>query len=272
MTRKILFAFGLTVCAAWANAQSNGNVGIGTTNPASKLTVNGNVSIGSGYIGTAAPVNGAIIQGNVGVGTSAPQAKLQVGGNMILGNASSYSGTNASVLVRDNTTGEVKTAVTSSGNNKPLNYVEYTVSNVNQDKITDFDTKIPVSDYVVNVIGFAFEKQIGGTSGTLLQSDNPSGSPYRSFNPVQVQAFPSNGTWHIRADYIDGTPVSISTSWVQEIPSGNTFLLYNKTPYNGNWTFRCMLYNNNFIQTLPDVNTNLAGSTTSAAAAPPAGL
>jgi hypothetical protein len=62
------------------------NVGIGVSNPQSKLSVNGTSSGGlaigdSTYTstsGTVAPTNGAIIQGNTGIGTRAPQALLHV--------------------------------------------------------------------------------------------------------------------------------------------------------------------------------------------------
>lgn len=56
------------------------NTGVGTTTPASKLTTNGNLSVGAGYMGTAAPANGAIIEGNVGIGTTitAPNVKLTI--------------------------------------------------------------------------------------------------------------------------------------------------------------------------------------------------
>ncbi len=50
------------------------NVGIGTPTPASKAAVSGNLSVGSGYTGTAAPTDGAIIEGKVGIGTSSPDA------------------------------------------------------------------------------------------------------------------------------------------------------------------------------------------------------
>lgn len=61
---------------------NGGNLGIGTTatNPGSMLSVNAGASIGSGYYGTAAPTNGAIIEGNVGIGISNPSEKLAVFG------------------------------------------------------------------------------------------------------------------------------------------------------------------------------------------------
>ena len=51
------------------NAQ---NVGIGESNPGSKLSIKGNISIGSGYSNSTAPVDGVIIQGRVGIGTMLP--------------------------------------------------------------------------------------------------------------------------------------------------------------------------------------------------------
>jgi hypothetical protein len=40
--------------------------------PTNRLTVNGNASVGTDYIGIAAPVNGAIIESNIGIGSSSP--------------------------------------------------------------------------------------------------------------------------------------------------------------------------------------------------------
>lgn len=62
---------------------TNGRMGIGTTSPASTLSVNGSVAIGSSYAGApAAPTNGAIIQGNVAIGTATPLTTLDVYGTI----------------------------------------------------------------------------------------------------------------------------------------------------------------------------------------------
>ncbi|MBK8658917.1 MAG: hypothetical protein IPN22_08615, partial [Bacteroidetes bacterium] len=62
----------LLICVYTAKTQ---NVGIGETSPASKFSVKGNLSVGNGYSGTAAPANGAIIEGRLGVGTNNPNTK-----------------------------------------------------------------------------------------------------------------------------------------------------------------------------------------------------
>jgi Chaperone of endosialidase len=49
------------------------NVGIGFSNPQSKLTVNGNFAVGANY-NVAAPANGALIEGVTGIGTTAPDS------------------------------------------------------------------------------------------------------------------------------------------------------------------------------------------------------
>jgi hypothetical protein len=85
---------------------SNGFVGIGTTAPTSRFTVNsatstspvrisingstklymssaGGLSVGSG---SSAPANGLYVSGNVGIGTATPSYKLQVNGNASVSN------------------------------------------------------------------------------------------------------------------------------------------------------------------------------------------
>src|ERR1700741_3733246 len=62
--------FGAFTFVSVASAQ---NVGIGFSNPLSKLTVNGNFAVGANY-NVAAPANGALIQGITGIGTTTPDS------------------------------------------------------------------------------------------------------------------------------------------------------------------------------------------------------
>ncbi len=80
--------FGFLTSAAGYEAlriKASGNVGIGTIEPGSLLSVAGGVGIGTGpntaYVSTAAPAGGMIIQGNVGIGTTTPQAGFVVYGD-----------------------------------------------------------------------------------------------------------------------------------------------------------------------------------------------
>jgi uncharacterized protein YaiE (UPF0345 family) len=65
------------------------SVGVGTTAPASKLSIQGAIGIGStAYTEQgAAPTYGAIIEGNVGIGTTSPEQILTISDNLQLGGA-----------------------------------------------------------------------------------------------------------------------------------------------------------------------------------------
>jgi hypothetical protein len=69
---------GLSIPSTRMTIDYNGNVGIGTTAPLSKLGVLGNLSVGATYGAIAAPTSGAIIEGNVGIGISAPSSAHKV--------------------------------------------------------------------------------------------------------------------------------------------------------------------------------------------------
>lgn len=63
-----------------------GNVGIGTSLSLNKLDVAGGVSIGTTNAGyQTAPSNGLIVQGNIGIGSTNPQSGLTLGTNLHLG-------------------------------------------------------------------------------------------------------------------------------------------------------------------------------------------
>lgn len=76
---------------------SDGNLGIGASNPVNKLDVSGSVAIGSGYAGlSTAPTDGLIVQGNIGIGTSTPTKNLTINAsNPVIQLCNSTSGSGA---------------------------------------------------------------------------------------------------------------------------------------------------------------------------------
>jgi hypothetical protein len=64
--------------AARAKLFVNGRTGLNFTNPLSTLGIGGNQSLGAGFAGLNAPVNGLIVEGFTGAGTSNPLRQLDV--------------------------------------------------------------------------------------------------------------------------------------------------------------------------------------------------
>ncbi|WP_027378936.1 hypothetical protein [Chryseobacterium daeguense] len=218
-------------------------VGINNANPQGSLHVDGaKDNPATGTVSAAQQANDLIFTktGKLGIGTLNPTAQLQTTGNMILGAAASTSGTGGfSSVVRDNTTGELKVLTTNSGNAFPLNYVTYNINNVKQDWVADFNTNIPTSEYTVVVTGSSFT-----TGGPTHLTSNVA----KTYNPINIYAFQSGGTWRIQADYQGGA-----------------------TEDNGDWTIYCLVINKNIIKNLGSVSSDLGGTNVGSAAVP-AGL
>lgn len=188
--------------------------------------------------------------GNVGIGTPTPQYSVDVNGDtkivgdFFLGTATRAPQSGTAQLVRDNLTGQVFTIAASSGSAKAYNYVKYSINNVKQDLLTDFDTKISATDYTVMLVGSSFN----GTDKEGMKML----SPYNGTFAYQVlYAQPSGDTWHFKADYVGGTT---------------------NDDMNGSWDIYCLIINNALVVNLPDQVLDMQGNTNGSFTVMPVGL
>lgn len=99
-----------------SGATGNGNVGIGTFVPGSRLSVSGGVGIGTGlnssYAAIAAPLGGIIVEGNVGIGSLSPGVALDITGTI---RASTGTGGQATCWKTDKSLGQCTSVVGAGG-------------------------------------------------------------------------------------------------------------------------------------------------------------
>ncbi|GAA5087328.1 hypothetical protein GCM10023210_10040 [Chryseobacterium ginsengisoli] len=190
---------------AAVSAQINGTVSAGSTPTDLTFSAGTNAATERMRITSA---------GNVGVGITNPSTKLDINGNLRIGTASPTSGsTNVSTLVRDNTTGEIKVSQSSTGNTANITFVTYTLSNVNKDWVASFNTNIPTNQYTVVVVGNSFNKQSlsnttgSGTYNPLNVQAMITGSTWSLYADYNggTTADGSNGTWTINCMIINNS-------------------------------------------------------------------
>jgi len=148
---------------AWDDADLlvEGNLGIGTLSPVSKLAINGSLGVGLDYATKAAPENGAIIQGNVGIGTDSPVSNLAVNGS--LGVGSDY----ATKAAPEN--GAIIQGNVGIGTDSPAAGVELDVAGdiaaegLSAENITTVDLSATSN---VNINNLYIDTQLGAASGT----------------------------------------------------------------------------------------------------------
>ncbi|CAD0224620.1 hypothetical protein [Chryseobacterium sp. JV274] len=217
-------------------------VGINTVAPQATFHIDGGKDNPvTGIPSITQQVNDVVITstGRVGIGTITPTAQLQTTGNMILGTAALTNGvTGYSTIVRNNTTGEIRTASSTNGNTYVFNSVIYQINNVSGDLINDLNTNINSDQYTLIITGSSFITANGG---------GLSNSSTGTFSPKNIYAYQSGGTWHLYADYRGGSTAD---------------------GINGSWTINCLVINNTFMNSLGTVTSNLGGSSNGSAATP----
>jgi hypothetical protein len=139
---------------------------------------------------------------------------------------------NVAQLAIDNTTGEVF-AIKTETNVNPMNYLQYVITTAEGDWIRNFNTRIPVSDSTLIVVGSSFKN--GTKQPAALKLSTSAGQQLGTFSSQEVLAFEEGGTWRLKADYIDSNPGDGA---------------------NGTWTIYCIAINNSLVQKFaPQIHT-----------------
>lgn len=189
------------------------------------------------------------LQAQVGINTETPKATLDVQGNVIVGETSyTESKHGHSVVVRDNSTGELKVVGNAGQNNSaPINLITFKLKNVDGDWVRNYYTGIDSSKFTVVVTEARFYIREG--EGTVeLSTGNGSNADY---NPEHVYATTEQrnkkNQWTLHADFVGGGP---------------------KTG-NGTWEITCLVINNSLVKVLPDVTPDFKGSSSFDGRTPP---
>lgn len=90
-----------------------------------------------------------------------------------------------------------------------FNYIKLTLTGVSALGVTDYDTKIDASNFLVAVHNYSFMLSDGTTYVALDYGDN--GVNDNKQGVPEVVAFRSNGTWHIKARFTDSRIIAINT-------------------------------------------------------------
>ncbi|KQK25188.1 hypothetical protein AR438_11715 [Chryseobacterium aquaticum] len=185
--------------------------------------------------------------GNTGFGTVGPTQKLDVNGNVrfrsVPISSSVASGESIMVLQADGTAKKVELSALQQSLSK-FYFLNYSLNDPQGDFISNFDTRIPVANYEVAVIGFSTTHR-STANGAFINNNATAGL----FQSPDIFAFEENGTWRLRADMPNAT-----TTYSQP---------------NFSWIIRVIVISKNQSVSLPTQVFNFGGSSTGAATSSP---
>lgn len=166
-------------------------------------------------------------KGKVGVNTANPTETLDVNGktytnSLYLRNPGEPTMTGGSFLATSQNALQLyDPALESSG---LFNYLKLTLTGVPGTGIADYDTKIDATNFLVILHNYSF-KLNDGTTNVMLDygdngvNDNKQGSP-------EVIAFKSNGTWHVKARFVDSRIIAANSTTPSRTYNNFTVDLY----------------------------------------------
>lgn len=197
-------------------------------------------------------VQGAFSQ--VGIGTTDPQAVLDINGSLLiqtgfkLGTLPTVKSTDEDFKLltrRNNSTPEGEITVLDVKELKvaPINVVNYNFHTLDGDNLTNVNLQYDANKYIVGVANFRY------TGDAIPKVVTPNGS-VTSIGAFVVRAFVESGKWRLEIR--------------------NRFLDLQPNPPNGiEYHVTLIIYDKSYFRNLDVIITDLGGSNTGAAAAPP---
>lgn len=171
----------------------------------------------------------------VGLGTNTPRGTWDVNGNvytknkLYIDNMPVASGSVASLGVLPG--GEV-VKIATVNNASTISLITYNLNNVSKTQITDYDTKIDTSKYIVALVGLVFSKMV---QMPVVNSKNV-------VPPITANVFATaTNTWHLALDY-SGATTGDGT--------------------NGNWKVQLLVISKSIADVYPVTTIDFNGGTT----------
>jgi len=183
--------------------------------------------------------------GNVGINTSEPRKTLEVGGDVIISgdlNVLTFDSVNDGDevdFIKQEASNSIVSLNLENSPSAALAYVqEYELTNMQQDWVRDFDTRIDATEFSIVVVSSYYNQSV------LMDINQRN-----LFSIHESSAFILNNTWHLTADY----PVANNVTG-------------NATP--GVWNITIVVYPRSLTKQFGTVTYPLGENTTGTAATP----
>jgi len=198
-------------------------------------------------------------QSQVGINTDNPSAALDVvgtvklEGKLYLEDPGEQTVTRGAKLLVNATDGKVKEYDITNSKYGPINVAQYRFRSTSSYGVVNYDTKVPIDDYILTVQGFYFQQPGSGSTNVLLHSnitdDNIEGYQFYPYKNT------TTNTWYIRA-FVNNSEFR-TISWGSFYDSTIDIFL------------NVIIYRNKFIaKELPAVTVDMGNSETATAPLP----
>ena len=188
--------------------------------------------------------------GQVGIGVTNPTADLHVGGDLLVENEFSLNSLPLVTSTEEDfklitrvtngtPIGEITVLDVDNLSVAPVNFIDYSFTNIHLDNLTDVNLQFDEEKYVVGVANF---RHVGDAI-----KKTPVGTSY-SIGHFVVRTFVSGGTWHLEIRNVD-----------LDLDVGDSLDYY----------ITLIVYDKSYFRHLPPITTDLGGSNVGTASSVP---